>query len=125
MKHNKRIFVSLPLNDKGLVRGARFANHRYIGDPLSTIKIFSDKQIYGLCLIQLNNKYAINPGYLRHLGEEAKIPLTFDGGLKYIKDSLSVINLVFEKILFHSALYQRPKLLNDLSKKTERKVFRY
>ena len=117
MKHNKRIVVSLLLDGKDLVKGERFANHRYIGDPLNTIKIFSDKQVDELCLIQLNNENAINLDYLRHLGEEAKMPLTYGGGLTCIKSSLSVINLGFEKLLFHSALYQNPKLLNDLSKK--------
>ena len=41
----KRIIPILLLKNKGLVKGVKFSDYRYIGDPMNAIKVFNDKEV--------------------------------------------------------------------------------
>ena len=45
MTFEKRKIVSLLLKENGLYKGSKFKNHKNIGDPLNTIKIFNKKKV--------------------------------------------------------------------------------
>ena len=44
---NKRIIPSLLLKDEGLVKGVKYKDFRYLGDPINAIKIFNVK-VFGM-----------------------------------------------------------------------------
>ena len=49
----KRIIPVLLLKDKGLVKGKKFNNYKYIGDPINAIRIFNDKEVDELIFLDI------------------------------------------------------------------------
>ena len=48
-----RIIPVLLLKDKGLVKGKKFKRHKYIGDPINTIKLFNDMEVDELIFLDI------------------------------------------------------------------------
>ena len=40
-----RVIPTLLLKNSGLVKGAQFKNHKYVGDPINAVKIFNEKEV--------------------------------------------------------------------------------
>ena len=54
MKKLIRIIPSLLINDDYLVKGKNFNNHKYIGDIFNAVKIFSDKKVNEIQLLDIS-----------------------------------------------------------------------
>ena len=48
-----RVIPCLLLKDGGLVKTIRFSDPKYVGDPINTIKIFNDKEVDELMLLDI------------------------------------------------------------------------
>jgi imidazole glycerol-phosphate synthase subunit HisF len=49
-----RVIPVLLLTDSGLVKSVKFKNHKYIGDPINAVKIFNEKEVDELAIIDIN-----------------------------------------------------------------------
>ena len=49
-----RVIPLLLLSDGGLVKTSKFKNPKYVGDPVNVIKIFNDKEVDELILLDIN-----------------------------------------------------------------------
>ena len=50
----KRIIPCLLYDGSGLVKTVKFKNPSYVGDPINAIKIYNDKEVDELILIDIN-----------------------------------------------------------------------
>jgi cyclase len=48
-----RIIPVLLLKNRGLYKGINFKNHTYVGDPINTVKIFNDKEVDELTILDI------------------------------------------------------------------------
>ena len=117
IRSQKRVVVSLLLDGRSLVKGNLFKRHSYVGDPLNMLRIFSDKKVDELCLLQINPNKALDLPFLKSLAEEARMPIAYGGGLEVIDDALRVIDLGFEKLVLHSALHRDLAFSDNLASK--------
>lgn len=79
-----RVIPVLLLKNNGLVKTTRFRKPIYIGDPINAVKIFNDKEVDELVLLDITatiNKR--EPDYLRieEIVSEAFMPIGYGGGL--------------------------------------------
>ena len=101
------------------LKGSKFKDHKYIGDPLNTIKIFNKKKINELILFDidasLNNK---EPNYdlVSKITRECEMPFAYGGGLKDINVVKKITRLGVEKISINTALYKKNNFVNDCVK---------
>ena len=59
--YKPRIIPVLLLDGEGLVKGQKFRNHRYLGDPINAVRIFNDKKVDELIFLDINtNDNGIN-----------------------------------------------------------------
>ena len=49
----RRIIPALLMRDGGLVKTVKFSKERYIGDPINAVKIFNEKEVDELCLLDI------------------------------------------------------------------------
>ena len=57
----KRIIPTLLINENGdLVKGQSFKNHKYVGDPINAVKIFNDKEVDELVILDISATKKIN-----------------------------------------------------------------
>jgi cyclase len=111
-----RVIPILLLKNQGFVKGVKFRNHRYIGDPINTIRIFNDKEADEILIVDILatiNDSAPNFKLLTDLSSEAFMPLSYGGGIKTINDIEKLFSIGFEKIVLNSHAALDPKFIRN------------
>ena len=101
MYNRPRLIPCLTIQDNDLVKTVQFKNPKYIGDPVNSVKIFNDKGVDELCILDISaSKLNKEPNYklLREIANEAFMPLSYGGGLKNLNQVKNIINMGFEKL---------------------------
>jgi len=117
--NRKRIIPVLLLKNKKLVKGIKYLNHKYVGDPINTVKIFSDKLADELLLVDISkSENNLSPDYelLSKIASEAHMPLGYGGGVKSLKQIIKIIRLGYEKIIISTKAFHSPELVKKSSK---------
>lgn len=112
-----RIIPTLLIRDRGLVKTKRFDAPVYLGDPVNAIKIYNEKEVDELVIldIQATKRGSIDWYMLNRLNREAFMPLGYGGGVKTVTDVEKIINLGYEKVIINSAFLQTPSLIRECS----------
>ena len=115
-----RIIPLLTIVGEDLVKTKNFRNPRYIGDPLNVIRIFNEKEVDELTLIDIseNSKFSEpNYDYIASLAEECNMPLTYGGKITLMSQVDKLFMLGFEKILIRNGIELDSKLINQIASK--------
>lgn len=113
-----RIFPVLLLKSRGLYKGIKFKNHQYIGDPINTVKLFNDKEVDELAILDIEATLkGIRPeyDYLESIASEAFMPLAYGGGIKSVEDAKNIFSIGFEKIIIGTEATKNIDLIKKLS----------
>ena len=110
-----RIIPCLLLKDESLVKTVKFKNPSYIGDAVNAIKIFNEKEVDELILIDISKK-EIPFDVLRKITRECFMPLCYGGNIKTIQDIKSLFQLGVEKVVVNTLLFTNPKLIKQAIK---------
>ncbi len=113
-----RIIPTLLIQNKGLVKTCRFKNPVYLGDPINAIKIFNEKEVDELVILDIEaskNGRGIDWNMLNRINREAFMPLGYGGGIKSIEDIKRIINLGYEKVIMNSAVLDNRELVKSAS----------
>ena len=109
-----RIIPCLLFDGKALVKGVRFKNHRYIGDPINAVRLFNDMQVDELIIldISITNQHKMpNFELLRDLATECFMPFTYGGGIADIEDMRRIFKIGVEKIAINSYAFENPNFI--------------
>ncbi len=115
----KRLIPTLLLKDNTLVKGNKFRNHNYIGDPINTVKIFNEKEVDELIFldIEASRTNVIHYKLIQDIAKECFMPFSYGGGLRNIKDVEKILNCGAEKVVLNSYLFENIDFLVEVSKK--------
>jgi len=114
-----RIIPCLLIKNGGLVKTREFADPKYIGDPINTVKIFNEKEVDELIVLNIDatilNK---DPDYnmIRNLATECRMPICYGGGVKNIEQIGRIISLGIEKVAISSVAVSEPELIAKAAK---------
>lgn len=114
-----RIIPVLLLQNGGLVKGTQFKKHKYIGDPINAVKIFNEKEVDELFLIDISaTQENRDPDYqaIGDIANEAFMPIAYGGGISRIEQLEKTISLGIEKVVINSAAFYTPNLIKDAVK---------
>lgn len=114
-----RIVPCLLVTRKGLVKTTRFAAPKYIGDPINAVKIFNDKEVDELVVLDIDaTAHGSEPDFtlIRNLAAECRMPLCYGGGIKTLEQAIRIINLGVEKIALSSAALEKPALVSEIAR---------
>ncbi len=113
-----RIIPCLLLKSRGLVKSVRFGETTYLGDPVNIVRIFDDKFVDEVILLDILASREERPphfDFIREIAEECFIPLTYGGGIASREDAGRLFGLGVERICLNSAAVRRPALIRELS----------
>ena len=116
MLNRPRVIPVLTINRKKLIKTIKFKNPRYLGDPLNSLKIFNNKGVDELCIIDIRASLEKrNPDleYLKEIASEAFMPLSYGGGVNSIEQVKKLLYLGYEKIIFNSAFFNNVDLIKE------------
>jgi cyclase len=110
----KRIIPCLLYDGSGLVKTIKFKNPSYIGDPINAIKIFNEKEVDELILIDINaSKQKRQPNFdkIADMASEAFMPFAYGGGVKTYADFERLYELGVEKVIVNSLIQENPNVI--------------
>ncbi len=113
-----RLIVFLMMDNHYLRKSRKFNNSIYIGDPLNTIRIFSDFGVDEIIFVDVNaTKNNQDPNYqlLENIASFSRMPLCYGGGVNNIRQIGKLINLGIEKVSICSSAFQKRNLIRDAS----------
>ena len=101
-----RVIPALLIKNGGLVKGARFRNHNYVGDPVNAVRIFNQKGVDELVFLDIGEDTALKGPQFNHISDiasQAFMPLAYGGGLRTEKDIEKLLRLGIEKAVINTA----------------------
>lgn len=113
-----RITPSLLLRDGGLVKTVRFADEKYVGDPVNAVRIFNEKEADELVVLDIGASAGGVPPNMRLIAQfavECRMPLCYGGGIKTVEQAREIIGLGVEKIAISSGALEQPPLISAIA----------
>ena len=112
-----RVIPVLLLKDSGLYKTVQFDDPKYVGDPINAVKIFNDKEVDELLILDITagkNKKGPDYDLLESIVSEAFMPIGYGGGISSLIQAKRLFNLGIEKVVVNSTLYENETILNEL-----------
>ena len=109
LKH--RVIPVLLLRNEGLVKTSRFKDPKYVGDPINAIRIFNEKEVDELMVMDINASVeSREPNYslIEQFAGECFMPLAYGGGIRSIDQAQRIFSLGVEKISIQSGALEDP-----------------
>lgn len=115
-----RVIACLLIQDKGLVKTQCFKTPRYLGDPINAVRIFNEKQVDELIVLDIDaSRENRAPDYrmIENIASECRMPFCYGGGIQTVEQALRIFSLGVEKISLSAAAIKRPELIRELVEK--------
>lgn len=115
-----RIIPCLLLQGHALVKTRRFADPTYVGDPVNAVRIFNEKEVDELIVVDIDaTAQNREPNYelLSQLAAECRMPLAYGGGVRSVEQVERIIQLGVEKVAVSAAALAQPTLISDAARK--------
>jgi cyclase len=113
-----RIIPSLLIHDGGLVKSRKFSDYKYVGDPINAVKIFNEKEVDEICIIDIDasregKKPAIDK--IADIVSEAFMPVAYGGGIHSLDDAKALFANGIEKVIINKAAVTKPELITTIA----------
>jgi cyclase len=112
------VIPCLLLKGQGLYKTQRFKDPSYVGDPINTLRIFNDKEVDEIVMLDIAASRERRGPPLRLIEDAASecfMPLAYGGGIRSLDDAKTVLNLGVEKIVINTAALDRPELITEIA----------
>ena len=111
-----RIVPCLLVRNGGLVKTIRFDKPKYVGDPLNAVRIFNEKQVDEIIVVDIDaavKERELNFELIRSLASECRMPLCIGGGISTVDQIENIISQGVEKVAISSAAVANPQLIRE------------
>lgn len=105
---------TLLLRNGGLVKTVRFRRDFYLGDPINTVRIFNEKEVDELVVLDIDatrERRAPAIRVVEDIAGECFMPLAYGGGVTQIEEVAQILHAGAEKVVLNSALMTHPKTI--------------
>ena len=112
-----RITPCLLVHKKGLVKTTNFKDAKYVGDPLNAVKIFNEKEVDELIVLDIDATVENrSPDFelIKNLAKECRMPFCYGGGVSTVEDAKKIISLGAEKVALSSAALYNTEILKKI-----------
>jgi cyclase len=109
----------LLLTRDGLVKTTRFSRPTYVGDPLNAVRIFNEKEVDELVVLDIEATLEDRgPRFelVAQIAQECFMPLCYGGGVRSLADIDRLVALGVEKVALNTALVGCPGLLQTAAR---------
>ncbi len=120
-----RIIPCLLLENQKLVKTKQFKDSKYVGDPINAIKIFNEKEVDELIVLDIcASKQNREPDFkfIENLASECFMPLCYGGGITKFEHAKTLFSIGVEKISIQNAAFNNLNFISELSDKFGRQA---
>ena len=111
-----RLIPCLLLRGQECVKTVRFRSPRYLGDPVNIVRIFNDREVDELIVLDITaTPQALEPrlDLLSDLASECFMPLCYGGGIRDMDDMHAIFALGVEKVAINSRAVNHPSIVES------------
>ena len=109
-----RVIPVLTIDERRLVKTVRFRNPRYLGDPLNAVRIFNEKEVDEIVVLDIaatRRARAPDFDFISDLASECFMPMAYGGGIVSLDHVARVLALGVEKVVINTAAIEAPSLV--------------
>ena len=113
-----RIIPVLLIKGDGLVKSVQFKNHKYVGDPINAVKIFNDKEVDELAILDITASARGKGPDIKKIAEiasEAFMPVSYGGGITTFEQAKQVLKHGIEKVVLNKSAHEKPELITQIA----------
>lgn len=112
-----RIIPCLLVHNKGLVKTVKFKDPKYVGDPINAVKIFNEKEVDELMVLDIDATHENrepNLEMIKNLADECRMPFCYGGGITTAKQARKIISLGAEKVALSNSALNNIELCQEI-----------
>jgi cyclase len=109
-----RVMPCLLLKDAALVKTVRFEEPAYIGDPSNAIRIYNEKEVDELVLLDIGvGVRGVPPAFdlIERLVSECFMPVAYGGGICDVQSMRQLFKRGIEKVVVNTMAFNNPSLI--------------
>ncbi len=113
-----RVIPCLLLRGNGLVKTKKFKESVYIGDPVNAVRIFSEKEVDELVILDIDaSREGREPNYefIAEIAGECFMPVAYGGGISTLTQARKLIRCGIEKVVINSASVETIGLIREIA----------
>jgi cyclase len=113
-----RVIPVLLLHNRGLVKSVKFRNYKYVGDPINAVRIFNEKEVDEICILDITaTRQGRGPDqdHISEIVSEAFMPLSYGGGVTSIEQVEKLFFNGVEKVVLNHAAVQNRGLIGQIA----------
>ena len=111
----KRATPCLLLDGRRLVKTVRFRNRAYLGDPINIARLFNDKEVDELIILDIaaaRTRSRPDFDYLANLTGECFMPVCYGGGVRNVEDVRFLLSIGIEKVAINTSALTEPDVVS-------------
>lgn len=111
-----RVIPTLLLKSDGLVKTVKFKNPKYVGDPVNTVKIFNEKEVDEIVVLDIQASREGRGPRMEKIAEiagECFMPMGYGGGISTVQQMHDILISGAEKVIVNSAVWSAARLLDE------------
>lgn len=115
-----RVIPCLLVQNERLVKTIRFKNPSYVGDPVNAIKIYNEKEVDELILVDISATVEQRlPSFklIEQVTSECFMPLCYGGGIRTLEEIQRILTLGVEKVAINSYAVEKPLFIREASER--------
>lgn len=112
--YRARIIPCLLISGNGLVKTRKFKDPIYIGDPVNAMRIFSEKEVDEIVVLDIDaSRQQQEPNYelIAEMAGEAFMPMAYGGGIRTLDQVRKLIRSGIEKVVINTAATESTELI--------------
>jgi imidazole glycerol-phosphate synthase subunit HisF len=112
-----RVIPTLLLSGEKLVKTVRFDKPKYVGDPINAIRIFNEKEVDELVLLDIHaTRKGTPPNYrlIEQIAGECFMPLCYGGGISDLEQARTLFSLGVEKVSIQTSILDDKTLITQI-----------
>lgn len=114
-----RVIPVLMMHKGGLYKSVKFKDYKYLGDPINAVKLFNDKEVDELALIDVDaSREGRGPDIpkITEIAGEAFMPMAYGGGISNLDQVKEIFYNGIEKVILNKAAFENPSLIGESAK---------
>ena len=113
-----RLIPCLLLRGNGLVKTKKFKDSVYVGDPVNAVRIFSEKEVDELVILDIDaSRERREPNYelIAEIAGECFMPVAYGGGISTLAQARKLIRCGIEKVVINSASVDSTGFIREIA----------
>lgn len=114
--YRARVIPCLLVRGHGLVKTRKFKDAVYVGDPVNAVRIFSEKEVDELVVLDIDaSREGREPNYelIAEMAGECFTPMAYGGGIRTLDQVRRLIRCGVEKVVVNSAATESTEVIRQ------------